>query len=118
MEIEGIPRHKKENPFNYNEEDLQNKKLAMIQLKQLYPDVPEYYADLVYDMCKNCSEEELEKIKWRVDNEPTKHKIPDVLTHYGGITVHDEPLQPSPDFPNFPKIENEGNEGNKEKQEE
>ena len=46
MEVKGIPRHQKENPYNYNEEDLQNKKLAMLQLKQLYPDVPEYYASI------------------------------------------------------------------------
>ena len=97
MEVKGIPRHQKENPYNYNEEDIQNKKLAMIQLKQLYPDVPEYYASMVYDLCKNTDEEELEKIKWKVDNVPTKHKIPYILEHHGGITIHDEPLLPSPD---------------------
>lgn len=105
MEVKGIPRHQKENPYNYNEEEIQNKKLAMIQLKQLYPDVPEYYASMVYDLCKNTDEEELEKIKWKVDNVPTKHKIPDILEHHGGITVHDEPMLPSPDFP---QIENQG----------
>ncbi len=105
MEVKGIPRHQKENPYKYDEEDLQNKKLAMLTLKQLYPDVPEYYASMVYDLCKNTGEEELEKIKWKVDNVETKHKIPEILEHHGGITVHNEPMLPSPDFP---EIQNEG----------
>jgi hypothetical protein len=32
-----------------------------------------YYAELIYDMCFNCSQEEIDKIKEKVETEPFKY---------------------------------------------
>ena len=73
MEIEGYSRKQHENPFNYTDDQLAEKQLALKTMKQLYPDVPTYYAELVYDMCKNKTQEEIDKIKEKVENEPFKY---------------------------------------------
>ncbi len=73
MEIEGYDRKKHENHFNYTDDQLQEKRLALKTMKELYPDVSSYYAEIVYDMCKNSSEEEIEKIMKKVENEPFKY---------------------------------------------
>ena len=62
IDVSGIPRHQPANPFNYNEDQLADKALAMSKLKIIYPSVDEYYASLVYDMCVNTKAEELEEI--------------------------------------------------------
>ncbi len=74
MEIEGYSRKEHENHFNYTDDELMNKQLALKTLKELYPDVPTYYAELVYDLCKNSSQEEIDKIKEKVETEPFKYK--------------------------------------------
>jgi hypothetical protein len=79
IHIDGYERKEQPNPFSYTDEEKQDKIIALKLMKDLYPSVPEFYADLVYDLCKNTSEEELEKIKWKVDNEPTRHTIPEIL---------------------------------------
>jgi hypothetical protein len=79
LAIDGYERKKEPNPFNYTDDEKQDKLLALKTMKELWPNVPEFYADLVYDLCKNTSPEEMEKIKWKVDNEPTRHVIPEVL---------------------------------------
>ena len=73
MDISGIPRHKAENHFNYTEDDLAEKKLAMEKLKIIYPTVPEYYAEMVYDMCKNTDATKIEEMKQRVETNPFKY---------------------------------------------
>lgn len=73
MDIEGFSRKQHENPFNYNDDQLAEKQLALRTMKELYPDVPAYYAELVYDMCKNKSQEEIDKIKEKVENVPFKY---------------------------------------------
>ncbi len=74
MEIEGYSRKEHENHFNYTDDELMNKQLALKTLKELYPDVPTYYAEMVYDLCKNTSQEEIDKIKEKVETEPFKYK--------------------------------------------
>lgn len=73
MDISGIPRHKPENHFNYSEDDLAEKKLAMEKLKIIYPTVPEYYAEMVYDMCKNTDQTKIEEIKQKIETTPFKY---------------------------------------------
>ena len=73
MEIEGLERKKHENPYNYTDDQLLEKKLALKTIKELYPDVSPYYSELVYDLCKNSTQEEIDKIKEKVENEPFKY---------------------------------------------
>tara|TARA_R110001599_G_scaffold220152_1_gene418487 strand:- start:1726 stop:1965 length:240 start_codon:yes stop_codon:yes gene_type:complete len=73
MEIEGLERKKHENPYNYTDDQLLEKKLALKTIRELYPDVSPYYSELVYDLCKNSTQEEIDKIKEKVENEPFKY---------------------------------------------
>jgi len=52
----------------------------MRQIKLLWPDVSQYWAELALDLCMTKSEEEQKQIMTRIDTEPSKHKIPEVLT--------------------------------------
>ena len=73
MEVPGFERKKHDNPFNYTDDQLMEKQLSLKTMKELYPDVPTYYAELVYDMCKNKTQEEIDVIKEKVENEPFKY---------------------------------------------
>jgi hypothetical protein len=73
MDISGIPRHKGENPFKYNEDDLAEKALALEKMKTIYPTVPLYYAELVYDLCKNTNQAKIEEIKQKIESTPFKY---------------------------------------------
>ena len=79
LAVPGLERKKHENPFNYTESQLADKDLALKKLKEYYPDVPTFYAELVYDLCVNTEQEKLEEIMKKIDSEPSRHKIPDVL---------------------------------------
>jgi hypothetical protein len=74
MQIEGLERKKAENPFNYNEEQQQEKLVALKTMKDIYPDVNPYYAEIIYDLCKNSSQEEIDKMKERIDTIPPKQE--------------------------------------------
>lgn len=78
MEIPGFERKKHENPFDYTEDQLLEKKLALKTIRELYPDVSPYYSELVYDLCKNSTQEEIDIIKHKVETTPPKHKIPKI----------------------------------------
>lgn len=78
LEVPGLERKKHENPFNYTDEQLQEKQLALKTMKELYPDVPTFYADLVYDLCKNNTQEEIDAIKEKINNTPSKYIIPEI----------------------------------------
>ena len=73
MEVNGLERAKHANVFNYTDDELADKKLALHNMKIIYPDVNPYYAELVYDMCKNNSQEDIEKLKKKC-LEPFKYK--------------------------------------------
>ena len=73
MDISGIPRHKADNPFNYSEDDLAEKALALEKMKTIYKDVPVYYAELVYDLCKNTDQSKIEEIKQKIESTPFKY---------------------------------------------
>ena len=73
MEVPGFERKKHDNFFNYTDDQLLEKQLALKTMKEIYPDVSTYYAEIVYDMCKNSTQEEIDAIKEKVENEPFKY---------------------------------------------
>jgi len=73
MDVSGIPRYQAPNPYNYTDDQLADKALAMAKMKIIYPTVDPYYAEMVYDMCVNTKKEELEEIKKRVEKNPFKY---------------------------------------------
>ena len=73
MEIEGLSRKKHENPYSYTDDQLLEKQVALKTMKEIYPDVSTYYAEIIYDMCKNKTQEEIDAIKEKVKNEPFKY---------------------------------------------
>ena len=73
MDIKGIPRHKAENHFNYTEDQLAERTLAIEKLKIIYPTVPPYYAELVYDLCVNTDPVKIEAIKKKIEETPFKY---------------------------------------------
>ena len=73
MEVEGLERTKTVNHFNYTDDQLAEKELCLKQLAIIYPNVNRYYAELVYDMCKNTSDEQMEILKKKA-LEPFKYK--------------------------------------------
>lgn len=73
MDISGIPRHKADNPFKYSDDDLAEKALALEKMKTIYKDVPLFYAELVYDLCKNTDQSKIEEIKQKIENTPFKY---------------------------------------------
>ena len=79
LKIDGYDRKEKDNPFNYTEDELQDKQIALKTMREIYPDVSPFYADIVYDLCKNNSKEFIEELKIKIDNTPSKYTIPEVL---------------------------------------
>ena len=79
LEVPGLERKKHENPFNYTDDELQEKQLALKTMKDLYHDVSPFYADLVYDLCKNNTQEYINDLKEKINNTPSKYVIPKVL---------------------------------------
>jgi len=79
LAVPGLERKKHENLFNYTESQLAEKDLALKKLKDYYPTVPTFYAELVYDLCVNSTQEKLEEIMKKIDSEPSRYTIPNVL---------------------------------------
>lgn len=73
MEVEGLSRKTHGNPYNYTDDQLAEKQLALKSMRELWPDVPTYYAELVYDLTKNKTQEEIDIIKEKVEKEPFKY---------------------------------------------
>lgn len=80
LSIDGLERVKPENPYNYTEEQLALKDQYMRQIKLLYPDVSQYWAEVALDICMTKSEEEQKEIMKRIDSTESKHKLPKELT--------------------------------------
>jgi hypothetical protein len=73
LAVPGLERRWEENHFNYTDEQIAEKKLALKLMKELWPDVNALHAEWVYDLCKNASEEEINKMKERVETEEPKY---------------------------------------------
>ena len=80
LSIDGLQRKTIDNPYNYTEEQLALKDQYMRQIKLLYPDVSQYWAEVALDICMTKSEEEQKEIMKRIDSVPSKHKLPKELT--------------------------------------
>ena len=78
-QVEGLERKLTDPFFKYTEEELKNKELTLKTMKELYPDVPPFYADLVYDLCKNNGQDYINDLKEKINNTPSKYVIPKVL---------------------------------------
>ena len=96
LHVPDMPRKKSSNPFNYTEAQLQQKKIDMKMIKELYTDVNDYYAEMVYDMLKNTTEEEQEEMKQKVLNEPTRHVIPEILLSHDCEVLTAEEAEANP----------------------
>tara|TARA_R110000772_G_scaffold1832_2_gene6209 strand:- start:1162 stop:1461 length:300 start_codon:yes stop_codon:yes gene_type:complete len=79
LAIPGYEKKKHENPYNYSESQLAEKDLALKKLREYYPTVPTFYAELAYDMCCNTDADKLAEIMEKVDLEPSKYTIPNIL---------------------------------------
>jgi hypothetical protein len=73
MDVKEFPRKQHENHFNYTDDQLAEKKLALEKLKIIYPTVPQYYAELVYDLCVNTDPVKIEAIKKKIEVTPFKY---------------------------------------------
>jgi len=92
MDISGIPRYETPNPYNYNEDQLADKALAMAKMKIIYPTVDAYYASMVYDMCVNTKKEELDEIKKRVETNPFKYDYSNLQAELNKVKERSEQL--------------------------
>jgi len=70
--VPGYERIKTENHFNYTEDQLGEKKLALKTMSELYPDVPKLWAEWVYDLCKNEEKDKLKEIMEKVESVPSR----------------------------------------------
>ena len=73
MEVPGFERKKHDNPYQYTDDQLAEKQLALKTMHEIWPDVPTYYAEIIYDMVKNKTQEEIDAIKEKVEKEPFKY---------------------------------------------
>jgi len=92
MDISGIPRYEAPNPYNYTDDQLADKALAMAKLKIIYPTVDAYYAEMVYDMCVNTKKEELDEIKKRVETNPFKYDYSNLQAELNKVKERSEQL--------------------------
>jgi hypothetical protein len=74
IRVEGLSNVETPNPYNYTEEQKQQKELAVRTMHELYPNVPIMYCDWVYDLCTNSTQEEIEKMKNRIDTIPSRRE--------------------------------------------
>ena len=72
--VPDIIRKQHPNHFNYSEDELAEKEVSLKEMARLWPEVSTYYAEMVYDLCKNKLSEELEEIKKSVIEKPSKYK--------------------------------------------
>jgi hypothetical protein len=92
MDISGIPRYVAPNPYNYTDDQLADKALAMAKLKIIYPTVDAYYAEMAYDVCVNTKKEELDEIKKRVETNPFKYNYANLQEELNKVKERSEQL--------------------------
>lgn len=73
INVPGYERIKHPNHFNYTDDELGQKKLAIKTMLELYPGVNPLHAEWVYDLCKNSSQEEIDKMKEKIDTVPSRY---------------------------------------------
>jgi len=70
----GLERRQEDNPFNYTEDQLTEKKLALKTMRELWSDVPATYCEWVYDLCKNTPEDKIKEMIEKINNTPSRFK--------------------------------------------
>jgi len=94
MDISGIPRHKADNPFNYTDDELAEKALALEKMKTIYKDVPLYYAEMVYDLCKNTAQAKIDEIKQKIESTPFKYDYSNLQEELNKVKERDTSPKP------------------------
>jgi hypothetical protein len=94
MDIKDIPRKQAENHFNYTEDDLADKALALEKMKTIYPTVPLFYAELVYDLCKNTDQAKIELIKQKIESTPFKYDYSNLQEELNKVKERSEESAP------------------------
>ena len=73
LAVPGLDRKTPDNHYKYTEDQLTEKKLALKQMKELWPLSNDYYNEMVYDLCKNSTPDEMLAIKKKIDTTPFKY---------------------------------------------
>ncbi len=60
--IPGTERYKESNPYNYSDLDLQKRKIQLKAAKDMYPNLPDEWIAMAYDVITNKTEEEVNEI--------------------------------------------------------
>jgi hypothetical protein len=72
--LKEIPRYKMPNPRGYTNLQLEDKKKQVKKLHADFPNVPEYYLDMLYDYLASKDEETLKKmVNENIHGEPAKN---------------------------------------------
>ena len=74
MQVQGYQHKKEDNPYNYTEQQLLDRRLAVKTMLELWPSVSKLHAEWVYDLCKNAPDDELEALMKRVDEVPPRQE--------------------------------------------
>ena len=62
MQVEGVPRYEKENPYNYTKIQIAERTSAVRAMIRDYPSVPPMWCEWLYDVITNKPKEEVEQI--------------------------------------------------------
>ena len=73
LAVKDLDRKVAENPFNYTEDQLLEKQQALKVMRELYPDTPVFYNEMVYDLCKNNTQEYIDELKEKIECTPSRH---------------------------------------------
>ena len=73
LNVPSLPRHISDDPFNYTDDELAERKLCLKMMRELWPDVNPVHVEWVYDLCKRTPEAEVKALMERVDQTTTKH---------------------------------------------
>tara|TARA_R110002153_G_scaffold118468_2_gene263246 strand:+ start:479 stop:766 length:288 start_codon:yes stop_codon:yes gene_type:complete len=73
LAVKDLDRKVAENPFNYTEDQLLEKQQALKVMRELYPDTPVFYNEMVYDLCKNNTQEYIDELKEKISSTPSRH---------------------------------------------
>ena len=65
--VEGVERHKEDNPYKYTEDQLAEKEIAVRNACLAYPDVPRLWVGWAYDVVTNTPLEELKEMMDKID---------------------------------------------------
>ena len=83
-----IPRHVPENPYNYTNLQLAERKKALRDLERDYPNLPFGWLEMIYDFEKNTPKEEVEDIinkgRWEVPGKYSELTFENVNVNVNG----------------------------------